>query len=317
MEKRFEQILDIALRKKTTDIHFTIFDNECSIQIRTINGLEKIPPETDDIKLFNFLQYQAHLNIAGMNRPQSGSFSYFHNDKFLDFRFSVVTTLRLKNGVLRILSGSGKLSLADLTTELDIQKQLSEWFKMRSGLVLFTGLTGSGKTTTIYSLLNMIKGKTIYSLEDPIEIQHDNMIQLEINEQIGFGYNEGIKQILRHNPDIIMIGEIRDEIAAKMCIRAALTGCLVVSSLHASSTISAIHRLLELGISKGELKACLVGISNQRLLKVYQQDRYTCIYDILDQQAIDEYFSNPDEKYVKMDQKVQLAIKKHEIEPVI
>ncbi len=308
MEERFEEILREALENKGTDIHFNIVDDEISIFIRGIRGLCKLNCERSDINLFNYLQYQAHLDITCLNKPQSGSFSYYYDGEFYDFRFAVLTTPRRRNGVLRILNCHDGLSLDQLTFQSDVRNTFRKWLKLRSGLILFTGLTGSGKTTTLYSLLKLATNKTIYSLEDPVEVIQDNVIQLEINERIGFGYDEGIRQILRHNPDIIMIGEIRDEKTAKMTIRAALTGCLVMSSLHAKSTASAINRMLELGVNKSDLAESIVGIVNQRLLKRQGMDEYTCIYDILEQEQLHDYLIDDRPLKTRMDKLIEKAV---------
>ena len=247
MEQKFEELLETALYQKATDIHFTITDESVCVRLRGVNGLVPVETRGDEARLFNYLQYMANMDITCLNRPQSGAFSYYFQGQFYDFRFAVIQSTRQKNGVLRILNCHYGLTLEQLTDDSEIQKTFASWLKRRSGLILFTGLTGSGKTTTLYSLLKLAKGKTIYSIEDPIEVVQDNIIQLEVSEQTGFGYDEGIRQILRHNPDIIMIGEIRDEKTARMCIRASLTGTLVMSSLHARNSCSAVNRLLELG----------------------------------------------------------------------
>ncbi|HPW53769.1 MAG TPA: GspE family protein, partial [Erysipelotrichaceae bacterium] len=176
---------------------------------------------------------------------------------------------------------------------------------------LFSGLTGSGKTTTMYSLLKLLENKTIYSLEDPIEVIQTGITQLEINERIGFDFSEGIRQILRHNPDVLMIGEIRDEKTAKSAIRAALTGCLVISSIHSKSTISALHRILELGVKKEDLIDSISYIFNQRLFKRYRQNNYICIYDYIDNEMICSYFQG-EQVETRMVEKIKLA-EKHRI----
>ena len=314
MEERFEELLELALQNKGTDIHFNIVDDEVSIAIRGIHGRFEVPAEREDIQLFNYLQYQAHLDITCMNKPQSGAFNHYYAGEFYDFRFAVLTTPRRRNGVLRILNCHNGLTLDELTYQSDVQDMFKQWVRMRSGLVIFTGLTGSGKTTTLYSLLQMAGNRTVYSLEDPIEVVQENVIQLEINERIGFSYDEGIKQILRHNPDIIMIGEVRDEKTAKMTIRAALTGCLVMTSLHARSTVSAINRLLELGVNRSDLAESVIGIVNQQLFKKYQEDNYTCIYDILDQQQLHDYLINGKPLATEMDRLIRKAVNEHKIE---
>lgn len=305
MENRFEHILQQAVKQKSTDIHFLINDDGISLSIRTINGLVKIESFPDDIKLFNFLQYQAHLDITS-TKPQSGSFSYFFQGIYYDFRFAVLVTPKNKSGVLRILNCHEGLPLEQLTFEKEIQEIFLKCINQRSGLILFSGLTGSGKTTTMYSLLKLLENKTIYSLEDPIEVIQTGITQLEINERIGFDFSEGIRQILRHNPDVLMIGEIRDEKTAKSAVRAALTGCLVISSIHSKSTVSGLHRILELGVKKEDLIDCLSYIFNQRLFKRYKENNYICIYDYLNNEMIAHYLKGENIE-IKMVKKIKTA----------
>ena len=289
MEHRFEELLETALYHKATDLHFNVTPENCSILLRGLNGLIRIESRENDDRLFNYLQYMANLDVTCLNKPQSGAFSYFFHGQYYDFRFAVIQTSRYKNGVLRILNCHQGLSLSQLTDDKEVQNTFSNWLNRRSGLILFTGLTGSGKTTTLYSLLKLASGKTIYSIEDPIEVVQDNIIQLEVNDRIGFGYNEGIKQILRHNPDIIMIGEIRDSLAANMAVRSALTGHLVVTSLHSFSCIGAIGRMIELGVEKAALRSVLRGVSNQRLFRD-EEGKRTGVYECLDENGIAYWF---------------------------
>ena len=286
MEDRLEQLLETALHLKATDIHFSWNGGTLEINMRGIAGLVRIPESADDERLFNYLQYQAHLDPSETGRPQCGSFSYFFRGTYYDFRFAVVESGRMKNGVLRILNCRNGISMEELTFDREAVNVFRGWLKRRSGLIVFTGLTGSGKTTTLYSLLAEVHGRTIFSLEDPIEAVQDNIVQLEISERTHFGYDEGIRQILRHNPDILLIGEIRDEKTARMTIRAALTGCLVVTSLHARNTATAISRLLELGVRKDELLDCAIGIVSQLLVPRKGGRSYTCVYDWLDEERI-------------------------------
>jgi len=291
MEQRFEQILALAIKKKSTDIHFVIDEGKTTIRLRGIYGLERIETFENDEGLFNYLMYQSRLDITN-KIPQSGSFHLFFQGNFYDFRFAVIQTDKMKSGVLRILNCHTGLSLQQITMDKEMQKTLIQTIKRRNGLVIFSGPTGSGKTTTMYSLLKMLKDRTIYSLEDPIEVIQDNIVQIEINAKKGLGFDEGIRQILRHNPDVLMVGEIRDEITAKMAIRAALTGCLVVSSLHAYSCSSALHRLLDLGCNKNDLLDCCEMIFNQRLVKLKNKKGYICILDQMNHNEVEKYFES-------------------------
>ncbi len=288
MEKVFEQLLSKALRSRSTDIHFNISDEKLTVSMRTIRGIVTLERDTADLRLFNWLLYQAHLDPSAASLPQSGSFSYYFSGSYYDFRFSAVSSFSGRNAVLRILNCHGGLKLSELTVIEQDQKRLKEILKLKSGLVIFSGPTGQGKTTTLYSLLRQFRNKTIFSIEDPIEAVQENIVQLQVNEFIGFSYDEGIRQILRHNPDVLMIGEIRDEKTAQMTLRAALTGCLVFSSLHCSSVTGAIQRLLQLNLERYQLASALALIVNQRLCRLAGKMRYSCVYDFLEKPQISE-----------------------------
>ena len=131
MEDRFEKLLDLALREKATDIHFDIFEDEITITLRGIRGLKKIPAERSDINLFNYLQYQAHLDITSMNKPQFGAFSYYYRSSFHDFRFAVMITPKRRNGVLRILNCHDGLTMDELTFDREVQDVFSSWLTLR------------------------------------------------------------------------------------------------------------------------------------------------------------------------------------------
>ena len=315
MEHRFEELLETALYHQATDLHFNVTPESCSISLRGLDGLVRLEGRKNDDRLFNYLQYMANLDVTCLNKPQSGAFSYFFHGQYYDFRFAVIQTSRYKNGVLRILNCHQGLSLSQLTDDKEVQNTFSSWLNRRSGLILFTGLTGSGKTTTLYSLLKLARGKTIYSIEDPIEVVQDNIIQLEVNERIGFGYDEGIKQILRHNPDIIMIGEIRDERTARMCIRAALTGTLVLSSLHCRNASSAINRLVELTVKLQDLKDCAIGIVSQRLVRLKDHSGYRCVYDILQDEQLSRALEGSYSSEGRLDQMINAGVEKGIYDP--
>ena len=291
MEERLVALLRLALKYNATDIHFMMRYQEVSIEMR-IDGLcRKVKGRFEDYKLLRYLQYLANLDVGNIMTPQTGQFEMEVDGDLLSLRFAVINKVNYTNGVLRILNSKIRVS-ADSLSSISYQNQYFKALLSRScGLILFSGPTGSGKTTTLYSLLKCVRNKKIYSIEDPIEVYHDNLIQLSVNEVRGFDYAEGIKQILRHDPDIIMIGEIRDEKAAKMAVVAANTGHLVLSTIHTSRASGCISRMSELGVNEDHLYENLLCVSNQRMLINAKTREKVILYEIMDSKEI-EYFRN-------------------------
>lgn len=313
IEERFEEVLAQALAYQATDVHFDFGADQCRILARGLNGLAAIPAKPEDQRLFNYLAYQARLDPADP-RPQSGSFRGYCAGRFCDFRFAVMPLRQGRSGVLRILNALAQVSADQLTHDREVIGTFRRWLRRRSGLVLFTGLTGSGKTTTLYSLLKELPDKEIYSLEDPVEILQPPMIQINVNDRTGLTYDEGIRQILRHHPDILMIGEIRDAETARMTVRAALTGCLVVSTLHARSLPTAVNRLLELGVDRLELADCLSGLSHQRLMPSGGGRRFCAVYDYAGAAQLQACFERGVPLADRMDQVVARAAARGDID---
>lgn len=300
MEERLLALLRLALKYNATDIHFMMRYQEVDIDMRIDGICRKVKGKFEDYKLIRYLQYLANLDVGNIMTPQTGQFEMEVDGNLLSLRFAIINKVNYSNGVLRILNSKIRVSADSLS---GIEKQ-NLYFKALlnrgCGLILFSGPTGSGKTTTLYSLLKAVRNKKIYSIEDPIEVYHDNLIQLSVNEAMDFDYAEGIKQILRHDPDIIMIGEIRDEKAAKMAVVAANTGHLVLSTIHTSRASGCISRLVELGVNEEHLYENLLCVSNQRMLVNRKNHEKVVLYEIMDRKEI-EYFRqnkrNSDEFY--------------------
>ncbi len=291
MVNRFMEILKLALKKNATDIHFTCVKQSMQIQMRCAKGIVEIKSKPDDQRLISYLKYRANLDLSDSFEPQSGSFEEDLNNQTIAMRFSCVSTFKMTAGALRILNVHSNLRLHDLTKNEAHRRQFRELIQKKSGLVLLSGPTGSGKTTTLYTLLKEIKDKKIFTLEDPIEIVQENMVQIQINEKGGFGYDEGIRQLLRHDPDIIMLGEIRDSDAALMAVRAGLTGHLVFATIHAFSAESTIERMIELGVNPIQLKDVLICVSNQRLYHA-KRNKKICLYEFLNRKDISRYMNH-------------------------
>ena len=292
MEERLLALLRLALKYNATDIHFDMHYQDVVIEMR-IDGLcHRVKSKFEDYKLIRYLQYLANLDVGNIMTPQTGQFEMEVDGNLLSLRFAVISKLNYTNGVLRILNSKLRVSADNLSGIPGQNAYFRSLLNKDSGLVLFSGPTGSGKTTTLYSLLKSVKNRKIYTIEDPIEIYHDGFIQLSVNEAMNFDYGEGIKQILRHDPDIIMIGEIRDEKAAKMAVVAANTGHLVLSTIHTSRASGCISRLVELGVSEDHVYENLLSLANQRMLINVKNKQKVVLYEIMDRQQIAYFRTN-------------------------
>lgn len=282
MLTRFETLLKHALRYQVTDIHFNTVNQQVLIEMRGLKGLIPYRPSFEVKPLLEYLKYRADLDLTNLNAPKTGSFSYNYRGKEYFFRLAVIATFQSENLVLRILNISylnGVLSKDQSQNEIFIKIT-----QLETGLVIFSGPTGSGKTTTLYNIINQMEKRKVYTIEDPIEIYFEKFIQIQVNEAQKLSYAAAIKQVLRHDPDVIVIGEIRDEVEAKMAVRAALTGHLVLATLHASNCEEVIPRLLDLNVLKYDLLATIKYIINQRLITLPTL-RYPK-YEIIDETTI-------------------------------
>ena len=292
MEERLIALLKLALKYYATDIHFYVTYQEVKIQMRINGQLIDVKSKIGDYKLIRYLQYLANLDVGNLLVPQTGQFEMEIDDSLLSLRFAVINSLNYTNGVLRILNSNIKVEANRLSHIKSQNNYFINLLNNNCGLIIFSGPTGSGKTTTLYSLLKSIKNKKIYSIEDPIEVFNDNIVQIEVNEAMGLDYAAGIKQILRHDPDIIMIGEIRDEKAAKMAVVAANTGHLVLTTLHASKASACISRMIDLGVNEDHLYENLLCLSSQRMMIDKNNKQKIVLYEIMDKYEIDFFRKN-------------------------
>lgn len=273
IEKLAERIITDAVRNHASDIHIVPRRKDTLIQIRLANKL--IPrlylPKEECDRLIAHFKFTASMDIGEKRRPQSGAYSYVINDKIVGLRFSTLPSAHNESLVIRILQQQEQIPFYQISLFPKITRKLLALLKHAHGLIIFTGPTGSGKTTTLYSLLNETShlfNRNVITLEDPIEKENDLVLQVQVNEKAGVTYATGLKAILRHDPDIIMVGEIRDAETAKIAVRAALTGHLVLSTMHTRDAKGAIYRLLEFGVNLLEIEQTLVAITAQRLVEL-------------------------------------------------
>lgn len=269
---QFREILTKAIYKDASDIHIEPFEDEILIRIRVDGQLSKIL--TIDMESYSFLltviKLDSNMNITEKRLPQDGRMEKKIDDIIVDIRTSTIPTIYGEKIVLRILN---RKSLIKEKSELGFSKQAIEKIEniinKKSGILLVTGSTGSGKTTTVYSILNDLLNskKNIMTIEDPVEYKIKGINQIQVNDKIGLTFEVGLRSILRQDPDIIMIGEIRDEETAKIAIRAASTGHLVISTMHTNNTISSINRLMEMKLPPYLISSTLIGVISQKLVR--------------------------------------------------
>ncbi len=267
------QILFFAYQHQASDIHFEPFEHQYQIRLR-IDGLLSTqfePDKTMSKRLTARIKVLANLNIAERRHPQDGRFKVRISEHIvIDLRVSTIPTLWGEKIVLRLLNSN--FNTLDSRKLGMNQDQISLWLnslQQPQGLILVTGPTGSGKTFTLYSGLSELdtESKNITTIEDPIEIQLHGINQVQINPQIQLTFSEVLKAILRQDPDVIMVGEIRDQETAEMAFRAAQTGHLVLSTLHTNSALESISRLQQIGIPNYLIAGCTNLIIAQRLVR--------------------------------------------------
>ena len=269
---QFRDILTKAIYKDASDIHIEPFEDEVVIRIRIDGKLRKIL--TIDKKSYSFLltviKLESGMNITEKRLPQDGTMEKNIDNIAVDIRTSSIPTIYGEKIVLRILN---RHSLIKEKSELGFSKQAIEKIEnilsKNAGILLVTGSTGSGKTTTVYSILkDLLNGKkNIMTIEDPVEYKINGINQIQVNDKIGLTFDVGLRSILRQDPDIIMIGEIRDVETAKIAIRAASTGHLVISTMHTNNAISSINRLIEMNLPPYLISSTIIGIISQRLVR--------------------------------------------------
>ncbi|WP_100488262.1 competence type IV pilus ATPase ComGA [Sporolactobacillus pectinivorans] len=271
--KRSRELLAHAYSADASDIHFIPRRQDTLIELRIHGYLYEmaIMASDDAERMVNHFKFLSGMDIGERRLPQSGAMMTVIKHDTLSLRMSTLPTPYRESLVIRLLPQSKNLSINDLSVFKEAVNGLSSLLNYENGLILVSGPTGSGKTTTLYTLMSALQKRyhaRIITIEDPIEKRNDAFVQMEVNEKANFTYADGFKAILRHDPDIVMIGEIRDEETARIAVRASLTGHLVLSTVHAFDAAGTIRRLVELGIPRFDLKETLVAVIAERLVTI-------------------------------------------------
>lgn len=270
--KFVDAIMYQAIKDKASDIHFEPFEKEFKIRYRIDGALYEMPPPPKNlaIPVISRVKIMSGLNISERRKPQDGRIQLKIGGKPIDLRVSTLPTQFGESVVLRVLDRSVvNLDLDVLGIGEEVLTKLRDIISMPNGIFVVTGPTGSGKTTTLYSALkeiNKIEDK-ILTAEDPVEYDLEGIIQLPINDSIGMTFGRALRAFLRQDPDVIMLGEIRDLDSAQMAIQASLTGHLVFSTLHTNDSAGAITRMIDMGVEPFLITSALIGVLGQRLIR--------------------------------------------------
>jgi general secretion pathway protein E len=262
-----------ALRARASDIHLESESDGLQVRYRIDGVLHEIshPPRQFQAAVLSRIKIMAGLNIAERRLAQDGRIRLRLSDRELDLRVSITPALHGESVVLRILDrGAGVRDLAVLGMPPNVLEGFEHLVKQPHGIILVTGPTGSGKTTTLYGALDRLNQSSvkIVTIEDPVEYQLKRVTQIPVNPKIGLTFAAALRSILRHDPDIIMVGEMRDRETAEIAIQAALTGHLVLSTLHTNDAPSGVTRMVDMGVEPYLVSATVLGILAQRLVRV-------------------------------------------------
>ncbi|SAI72981.1 general secretion pathway ATPase [Bordetella ansorpii] len=261
-----------AAREGASDIHIEPYEVHSVVRYRVDGTLREVvrPRKALHAALISRIKIMAHLDIAEKRLPQDGRIALRVGGRPIDIRVSTVPTGHGECAVLRLLDKeAGRLKLERLGMDPTLLTRLDAMVHMPHGIVLVTGPTGSGKTTTLYAALGQLDAATnkIMTVEDPVEYDLPGISQIQVNSEIGLTFAEALRSILRQDPDVIMIGEIRDLETAQIAVQASLTGHLVLATLHTNDSVAAVTRLIDMGVQPFLLASTLLGVLGQRLIR--------------------------------------------------
>ncbi|MDP8297383.1 MAG: ATPase, T2SS/T4P/T4SS family [Candidatus Orphnella occulta] len=312
--KLVNQIIVEAYQKRATDIHIDLFRSRMSLRYRIDGILYEANTSEDMVRFFpaiiSRIKIMSNLNIVERRMPQDGRAVVKIGDIELDLRISIIPTRYGEGLVIRILPTKMLFSLKGLGLQSTELKVLEDLIHKPHGIIFATGPTGSGKTTTLYACLNKIKSteNKIITLEDPIEYELEGITQIQVMPEIGLTFAQGLRSVLRHDPDIMMVGEVRDFETAELAIRIALTGHLIFSTVHTNDAAGGVTRLLDMGVEPFLITSSVRGFIAQRLLRVICPDckeEDTTIGDDIKKQMLEEiaefrqFYRKSPEKYEK------------------
>jgi len=270
----FNTLISAAISRGASDLHIDPGNKELLVRMR-IDGVMTDFTHLDNRvaqMIISRIKLVSNLDITEKRLPQDGRMNVRFRGTSIDIRVATLPTKTGERIVLRFFSNNLTHSkIADTSLKQVHVDSLLEAISNQSGLILACGPTGSGKTTTIYSLLNTLHGRglNIMTIEDPVEVDIPGVIQTQVNDGLGFNFAKGLRSLLRNDPDVILIGEIRDPETAEIAVRAAMTGHLVISTVHANTPRGAIKRLANLNVDLSLLSDCLLGVYSQRLVRLY------------------------------------------------
>lgn len=271
--KQVNAILRQAITERTSDIHLEMFDERVSLRFRIDGSLyERTPPAKESVNaIISRIKILSKLDIAEKRLPQDGSFTIRYQNRSIEVRVSVCPAVYGEKLVLRILDkGTGEMNVDKLGFEPEQKKAFLEAANLPHGLIFLTGPTGSGKSTTLNAVLTTIRTPELnfMTLEDPVEYKLAGISQVQVKPAIGLTFAAGLRSFLRQDPDVILVGEVRDNETAEACLKAALTGHLVLSTLHTNEALGAVPRLIDMGMEPFLLASSLALVAAQRLVRM-------------------------------------------------
>lgn len=272
------QIILDAYKKRASDIHLEALSSEIRVRYRVDGVLQEapVPRELKEffVPMLSRIKIMANLNVAEKRLPQDGKLRVKTQDETLDLRVSFIPTANGESVVMRILPGKNVFKLEQLGFDKKCEKIFEDLLSRTTGIIFMTGPTGSGKSTTLYAALNRLNlpGRKIITIEDPVEYELDGINQIHVTPDIGLTFSSGLRSMLRQDPDVMMVGEVRDLETADIAIRAALTGHLILSTLHTNDAASGVTRLLDIGVEPYLIATSVVAFIAQRLVRVICPD---------------------------------------------